>query len=168
MSGNRENRDAQRGLAGGRVVFNITGGNLIMRLALRDLAPLRPNVVMVYRPENRRDLLFRALLYPGLMPEQRAARHGALEGTAAGEAWVGEVLHYRSPGADPQSARAALAGGGSRSHRARRRRGEGGGLSSAARKGAVRLSLQRMISSGGPDATRRPPSSPGSGPMSRM
>lgn len=83
------------GRGGGRVVFSLTGGNLIMRLALQDLARLRPNVVMVYRPEERTDLLFRALSYPGLMPVQRAVRHEALERGPARHAWIGQILNSR-------------------------------------------------------------------------
>jgi len=55
---------------GGEVksLFNITGGNLLMRIALLDIARIRPNLHLVYRPEGSTDLSFIAISHPHLLP----------------------------------------------------------------------------------------------------
>jgi len=57
------------------VVFNITGGNLLMRVALLDLARLRPHIHMVYRPEGGKALDFSYISHPYLQPVTAKVRH---------------------------------------------------------------------------------------------
>jgi hypothetical protein len=57
------------------VVFNITGGNLLMRVALLDLARLRPHIHMVYRPEGGKALDFFYISHPYLQPVTAKVRH---------------------------------------------------------------------------------------------
>jgi hypothetical protein len=57
------------------VAFNITGGNLLMRLAIMDLARLRPHLHLVYRPEGLKNLEFVAISHPFLQPVQSRVLH---------------------------------------------------------------------------------------------
>lgn len=50
------------------VLFNITGGNLLMRLAILDLARLRPRMNLIYRTEDAENLDFVCLRHPVLLP----------------------------------------------------------------------------------------------------
>lgn len=79
------------------VAFNITGGNLLMRLAIMDLARLRPHIHLVYRPEGRDDLEFVEISHPFLQPVTAKVRHRTMD-AASQSAWAEKILNFRLPG----------------------------------------------------------------------
>ncbi len=54
---------------GETIVFNITNGNLLMRMAAGNLGPLFPTVRFVYRDVDNENLDFTCVQYDGLQPE---------------------------------------------------------------------------------------------------
>ena len=83
------------------VAFNITGGNLLMRLAIMDLARLRPQIHLVYRPEGRKNLEFVAISHPFLQPVQ--ARVLPLSpGNSKETSWAEGLLNLTLPYDEPE------------------------------------------------------------------
>jgi|GEM_PF-6662456 len=77
------------------VIFSITGGNLLMRVALLDLARLRPHLHLVYRQESREGLTFVHLSHPNLRPVAGKIEYSSLQDEAA-NAWRKELLNLDS------------------------------------------------------------------------
>lgn len=75
------------------VVFNITGGNLLMRVALLDIAQLRPHIRLVYRLEGGAGVDFMHLHFPSLRPVAGAVGHSALSPSAAAD-WKSRLLDF--------------------------------------------------------------------------
>ncbi|MEZ0299046.1 MAG: hypothetical protein ACAI35_21550 [Candidatus Methylacidiphilales bacterium] len=76
------------------VVFNMTGGNLLMRIALLDLARLRPNLHLVYRPEGGREIDYVHLVHPDLRPVAARVRHGNISPEDAA-LWSSKLLNLK-------------------------------------------------------------------------
>lgn len=87
--------DALGGGGPAPVIFSITGGNLLMRVALLDLARLRPHLHLVYRQESREGLTFVHLSHPNLRPVAGRIQHSTLDDETA-SAWKNELLDLDS------------------------------------------------------------------------
>ncbi len=81
--------------------FNITGGNLLMRLAVMDLARLRPHINLVYRPEGRKNLEFVAISHPFLQPVQARVLHRS-SGNSEETSWAERLLNLARPNSEPE------------------------------------------------------------------
>jgi hypothetical protein len=94
----------------GPSLFNLTGGNLLMRVALLDLARLRPKLAIVYRSENAQALDFVCIRHPFLQPVVSTIHFGnEIPGEPAN--WQRLLsLHFRNENIQPEGRAEALIG----------------------------------------------------------
>ena len=86
--------EASLGPSPAPVVFNMTGGNLLMRIALLDIARLRPNLHLVYRPEGGTGIDYVHLVHPDLRPIAARVRLGRFTPEEAAR-WSSELLNLK-------------------------------------------------------------------------